>query len=181
MNDWLRGRPETGEFAPYASAYIDLVPGDDVIQALAAQVKATESLLADIDERTASTRSYAPGKWTVKQIVGHVTDTERIFGYRALCVSRNDPRPLPGFDQDDYVRAAGANNRRLSDLLDELASVRASTILLFGSADRETWRRRGIVNGFDVTMRGLAFHVAGHELHHVRILREKYLEQWPAE
>ena len=102
----MRGRPEAGEFAPYASAYIDLVPGDDVLHASAAQLKGTESLVADIDEQTASERSYAPGKWTVKQVVGHLTDTERIFGYRALCVGRSDARPLPGFDRDEYALEA---------------------------------------------------------------------------
>lgn len=96
-------------------------------------------------------------------------------------MGRNDPTPLPGFDEDEDVRAASFNDRRLSNLLEELASVRASTILLFGSVGPDAWRRRGVVNGFDVTKRGLAFHIAGHELHHVRMLRKTYLEQWAAQ
>jgi hypothetical protein len=115
------------------------------------------------------------GKWTVKEIIGHITDTERIFVYRALCVARGDSTSLPGFEQGDYARASGANGRSLSDLLNELQVVRQSTIAFFTGLPRDAWLRRGTVNQNSVTVRGLAFHTAGHELHHVTSLKDKYL------
>jgi hypothetical protein len=175
LTNTLPGRPEAGEYAAYAKADIDLVAGDDVLRALAAQLEETLALLAPIEEARASTLTYAPGKWTLKQVVGHLIDDERIFAYRALCVARNDARPLPGFEEKDYVRFAGFEERSFASLLGELRIVRQSTIALLGGLTREAWMRRAVVNGYGATVRGLAFHIAGHELHHVRILREKYL------
>lgn len=169
------GRPDVSEFAPYAKIYVDLVEGDDIGRALADQSASTMARLRPVGDAAAGTYVYAPGKWTIKQIIGHVIDTERVFGYRALCVARGDTASLPRFEQDDYVRQGGANDRPLADLLDEFGAVRRATIALFAGLPPDAWLRRGTANGFSVTTRGLAFLVAGHELHHRRVLEEKYL------
>jgi DinB superfamily len=169
------GRPQAGEFAAYAQADIDFVEGEDAVAALAAQLATTLALFSPVGEELASSFVYAPGKWTLKQVVGHLSDDERIFAYRVLCIARNDSRPLPGFDEKDYVRFAGFEGRAWADLLAEYRVVRESTLVLFRTFTPEVWLRRGNVNGYDASVRGLAFHIAGHELHHLRIVREKYL------
>ncbi len=169
------GRPQAGEFAAYAQADIDYVAGEDAVAALEAQLPATLELFSPVDEELASTFVYAPGKWTLKQVVGHLADDERIFAYRALCLARNDSRPLPGFDEKDYVRFAGFESRGWGDLLAEYRAVRESTLVFFRTFTPEVWLRRGKVNGYEASVRGLAFHIVGHELHHLRIVREKYL------
>lgn len=169
------GRPQPGEYAAYAQPDIDLVQGDDAAEALAAQIGETLALLSPVDERRASKFRYAPRKWTVKQIAGHLSDDERIFGYRMLCLARGDRRQLRGFDEKAYMRKSGFGERALSDLLDELRIVREGTVAFLRGLPEEAWSRAGIVNGYPATVRGLAFHVAGHELHHRKILREKYL------
>jgi hypothetical protein len=167
-------RPDASEYAPYAKAYVDLVAGDDILQALRTQLDETVALLIPIDEARSSA-AYAPGKWTLKQVLGHINDTERIFAYRALCVARNDAQPQPGFEQDDYVRFGPFDHCTFASLLDEFRAVRATSIALFKALPPEAWMRRGVANKFDVTVRGLAFCLAGHEQHHVKIIREKYL------
>lgn len=169
------GRPEVGEYAAYAKADIDLVQGDDIVLALAAQVEQTLSVLRPIEDRRAATLTYAPGKWNLKQIVGHLSDDERIFAYRALCLSRCDSRPLPGFEEKDYVRCGNFDRRHFSELLEELRIVRECTVALLQGLTSDAWLRRGVVNGYSATVRGLAFHIAGHELHHLKVLKEKYL------
>jgi hypothetical protein len=169
------GRPQDGEFGAYAKADIDYVAGEDAVAALAAQIEATLEVLSPVEEALAATFAYAPGKWTLKQIVGHMADDERIFAYRALCIARGDTRPLPGFDENEYVRFAGFEDREWADLLAELAAVREPTLTLFRTFTPEIWQRRGNVNGYEASVRGLAFHLAGHELHHLRVVREKYL------
>lgn len=170
----MSGRPLPTEYAPYAQADIDLVEGDDIVATLGAQREMVLSLLGSVSEERASF-AYAPGKWSLKQVVGHLSDDERIFAYRALCIARGDARPLPGFDENEYMAAAGFESRTLADLLAEYRTVRWATLTLFASLPDEAWVRRGIVNGYEATPRGLAFHIAGHELHHVRVLRDKYL------
>lgn len=169
------GRPRDGEFAPYAKADIDRVQGDDAVDVLQAQLRDSLALLSTVDEGLASTFVYAPGKWTLKQVVGHLSDDERIFAYRLLCVARGDRTPLPGFDENDYMRFAGFQSRSWPDLLDEFRAVREATLLLLETLAPDAWTRTGNVNGYDASVRGLAFHVAGHELHHLRTVREKYL------
>ncbi|HEV2386643.1 MAG TPA: DinB family protein [Candidatus Acidoferrales bacterium] len=171
----LIGRPDDSEFPPYAKIYVDLVTSPDIFSALAAQINSTLAMLEPIADGFASTRAYAPGKWTIKQVVGHVIDTERIFSYRSLCIARNEQAPLPGYEQDDYVQFGGANERLWAEILDELRIVRRSTMALFGGMPREAWLRRGTANQASVTVRGLAYLIAGHELHHARVLRERYL------
>ena len=170
----MSGRPDASEYAAYAKAYVDLVAGDDVLHALRTLVDETVGLLQPLGEGGSAT-AYAPGKWTVKQVLGHIIDTERVFAYRALCVARNDATPLPGFEQDDYVRFGPFEHCAFASLLDEFRVVRAGTVALFRDLQPEHWMRRGVANKFNVTVRGLAFCTAGHELHHRKILREKYL------
>jgi len=166
------GRPDDGEFAPYARADIDFVPGDDAVAALEESGRTVSELLRSLGEERIT---YAPGKWTIKEVIGHLIDDERIFAYRALCVARGDPRPLPGFDENDYVRATDFESRSMTSLAAEYDAVRRATIAFFESLRDDEWLRRGTVNGYEASVRGLAFHVVGHELHHLRTLREKYL------
>jgi len=168
------GHPDDSEFAPHAKAYVALVPEANIRDLLAAQGKNTLALLEPVPDDYAGSFTYAPGKWTVKQIVGHLSDTERIFSTRALRLARNDATPLPGFEQDDYVLNAASNNRELSDLLNEFRLVRESTLALYKSLVPEAWSRRGPVSDWNLSVRGIAFTTAGHELHHVRILRDRY-------
>ena len=169
------GRPMPGEFADYAQPDVDFVAGDDAVTALSdqeGQVIALFDRLSDDDVRGVR---YAAGKWTIKQVLGHLADDERIFAYRILCVARGDDRPLAGFDENDYMRHAGFEDRTLADLIAEYRSVRQATLSLLEGLPVETWTRRGIVNGYEASVRGLAFHIAGHELRHLRALRDRYL------
>ena len=168
------GRPLDSEFASYAKADIDYVAGDDAIGVIETQGREVVALLESLDEGALAGFRYAPGKWTVKEVVGHLIDDERIFAYRALCVARKDAKPLPGFDENDYVAATDFESRSLASLIAEYRIVRAATIALFQPLTDAEWQRRGMVNGYEASVRGLAFHVAGHELHHLRTLREKY-------
>jgi len=168
------GRPEPNEYAAYASAYVDLVEGGDILRAFTVQRADVLESLRPLSEETAGS-AYAPGKWTVKQVLGHITDTERIFTYRALCLARGETAPLPGFEQDDYIEAANFNACALAALLEEFRAVRESTLALYWNLPAEAWHRRGTVNDYSATVRGLAFTSAGHERHHLKILRERYL------
>jgi len=172
----ISGRPADGEFAAYAKSDIDYVPGDDAVEVLTAQGEQVAALLASLGEESIRGLRYAPGKWTVKEVIGHLIDDERIFAYRALCVARGDARPLPGFEENDYVAATDFESRPLANLLAEYRAVRAATLALFEPLTAAEWQRRGIVNGYEASVRGLAFHMAGHELHHLRTLRERYLQ-----
>ena len=172
------GRPEAGEYSEYHGKYIALVPGTDILGALEAQRLVMAQLLGARSEREGNFR-YAADKWTVKEVIGHVTDSERIFAYRALRFARADNTPLSGFEQDDYVKSGGFRDRTLADLAEEFAEVRGATIALFSGLEGPAWQRRGIANNNEVSVRALAFIIAGHELHHRRILEEKYLPAIP--
>ena len=167
-------RPAEGEFAPYFSRYIDRVPDGDVVERLERQIVETEALLAGVGEARAGDR-YAPGKWSVKEVVGHLSDTERVMSYRLLRIARGDATPLPGFEQDDYVRAAGFDRLALADLVAELLAVRRATLALLRGLDDVALARRGTVNGAPMSARALTYIIAGHELHHAAILRQRYL------
>jgi len=171
----VSGRPQDGEFAAYAKSDIDYVAGDDAVAVLETQGRDVAALIDSLDETAIAGHRYAPGKWTVKEVLGHLIDDERIMAYRALCVARNDTRPLAGFDENDYVAATRFESRSLASLAAEYRIARASTLAFFASLTMDEWLRRGTVNGYEASVRGLAFHVAGHELHHLRTLREKYL------
>ncbi|HSP15231.1 MAG TPA: DinB family protein [Thermoanaerobaculia bacterium] len=169
------GRPKAGEFAEYATSDIENVAGDDAVEALRSQSREIVALLDRVDERSVAGLAYAPGKWTFKQVIGHLIDDERIFGYRALCVARREPRPLPGFDEKEYMKATDFEHRALASLKAEYRAVRESSIAFFESLTADEWLRKGEVNGYMASVRGLAFHICGHELHHLRTIREKYL------
>ena len=167
-------RPQPGENAPYYDRYISLVPGDDVLAALDEQRRQTLLLLSGRSEADGDFR-YAPDKWSLKELLGHLNDTERIMRYRALRISRNDSTPIEGFEQDDYVRNSSLGKRPLADLMEDYIAVRRATISLFRNLDEPAWSRHGVAADNEVTVRALAYIIAGHELHHRRILEEKYL------
>jgi hypothetical protein len=171
-------RPQPTEYATYYEKYVSLVPGTDILGVLEAQGMLMAQLLGARSEREGNFR-YAPDKWTLKEVVGHITDTERIFAYRTLRISRNDKTPIEGFEQDDYVKNGGFNDRTLVDLAGEFSQVRGATLALFLGLGGDAWQRRGVANKNEVTVRALAFIIAGHELHHRRILEEKYLPAIP--
>jgi uncharacterized damage-inducible protein DinB len=167
-------KPAQGEFLPYYERYIALVPTGDVLATLDKQMTETQSLLRALPA-SSSTYRYAPGKWSVNEVVGHVIDSERIFAARALRFARNDATPLPGFEQDDYVRNSKFDAYPVSELASELDSVRRATVFLFKHLEEPAWMRRGIANNAEVSVRALAYIIAGHELHHREILRTRYL------
>ena len=153
--------------------YIALVPEDDIIPAMEAQTRETEKLLGSIGEQKATFR-YAPDKWTIKTVVRHFTDTERIFAYRLLAIARGEKQSLPGYDENDYAAASAADERKFSDLIDEYRAVRAATLSLLRGLPSAAWERTGTANDKSVSVRALAFNTLGHERHHLKVLREKY-------
>ena len=167
-------KPEKDEFLPYYGKYIDLVGSGDVLSTLSRQMAETQALLRSLPA-SVSTYRYAPGKWSVNEVIGHLIDSERIFAARALRFARSDATPLPGFEQDDYVRNSTFHSYPLGELASELGSVRESTVFLFKHLNEDAWMRRGIANGAEVSVRALAYIIAGHELHHREILRARYL------
>ena len=167
-------RPARDEYAPFYHTYVGAVPDGDLLGMLDESLQETLGLLGGIGEGGGG-RRYAEGKWSVREVVGHMADTERVMAYRALRIARGDRTPLPGFDENAFVAAAGFDRRTLADLSDELAAVRAATLHLFRPLDEEALARRGTASGSEVTVRALAWIVAGHEMHHRRILRERYL------
>ncbi len=171
-------RPEATEYAEYYANYISKVPGTDVLGVLESQRLQMAQSFAGRSDRDGSFR-YAPGKWTVKEVLGHVTDCERIYCYRALRIARGDQTPLPGFEQDDYVRSGAFGERKLEDLVEEFGTVRGASISLFRSFREEVWPRRGLANQKEVTVRALAFITAGHQMHHRIILEERYFPAIP--
>jgi hypothetical protein len=166
-------RPANDEYAPYYETYISKVPDQDLLQLLASQIEVTCAMLRNVPESGADA-SYAPRKWTVKEVVGHMIDTERIMAYRLLRVARGDTTPLPGFEQDDYVKSANFHLRTLGSLIEEFRLARASTLALLRGLDATTLTRRGAADGKPVSARALAYIIAGHERHHVGILQERY-------
>jgi hypothetical protein len=165
-------KPQAEEHAEYFARYIKLV-GDDALGALRAQSASTPRLLTGLSEAQASHR-YAPGKWSVKEVVGHMIDGERVFSYRALRFARADTTPLPGFDENAWVPPAHFDRRPMTDLVSDYQTVRAATVGLFASFDDDTLLRTGTANDNPFSVRALAHIIAGHELHHVGILRERY-------
>ena len=167
------GRPEPDEIPSHYAGYIKRVPELDPVIALAAQIEETAALLRGLSETDALHR-YARGKWSVKEIVGHLADVERIMAYRALRIARGDTTALPGFDENAYVPAANFDSRSLADLVGELRTVRAATLALLRTFDPDAWRRRGTASGKPVSVRAIAYMIPGHERHHLEILRTRY-------
>jgi hypothetical protein len=167
-------RPDASEYVPFYGAYVARVPDGDVLEMLEAQRRDMQQLLAGMSEAVAL-RRYAAGKWSVKEVIGHLMDTERIFCYRALRFARGDETALSGFNEQTYAPAGRFDDRRLSDLADEWDAVRRATIALVRSFDGVALARRGTANGATVSVRALVYIIAGHERHHLAILRERYL------
>jgi uncharacterized damage-inducible protein DinB len=174
MGDLTIGRPAETEYAPYYGKYVSLVAGDDVLASLGDGLPVTLALLRSVPEERANLR-YAPGKWSIKELLGHMIDTERIFAYRALRFARGDTTPLSGFEQEDYIRNASFDACSLAALVAEFESVRRATLFLFKHLDGEAWMRNGVASESGVSVRALAYIIAGHELHHTGVLRDRYL------
>lgn len=166
-------RPEATEYAPFYTGYVVLVPEADVVSALRDSGQEITAALSAIPESRGGVR-YADGKWSIREVVGHVIDAERIFTYRALRLARADSTPLPPFEENDYVRSADSDARTMAELVAELRAVRESTVHLFASLPDEAWTRTGIVSGRPVSVRALAYITAGHLRHHAAILRDRY-------
>jgi len=167
-------RPDQSDYAPYYANYIKLVEGEDILKILNDQSKITQDVLNSFSEHKGNYR-YADGKWTVKEVVGHLLDTERVFAYRALCIARAEKKSLPGFEQDDYVKEGNFNRRELFELNYEFRLLRESNLLLFRSFAPEMLSKRGFASESSVTVLAILFMIAGHEKHHIKVLREKYM------
>jgi hypothetical protein len=168
----VTARPDATEYAPPFAGYVGLVPDGDVVTILERQLDELLALLRPASEEAGNTR-HAPYTWSVKEVVGHVTDAERVFGYRALCVARGDQTPLPGFDENAYVPPAAFDACRLADLVAQFEHLRRSHLYLVRSLPADAWVRRGVANNSPVSTRALAYIMAGHAEHHARILRKR--------
>ena len=173
MPDFRARRPAPTEHAPYYARYIDLVPDGDVLATLGGQVETTAAALRDLPAERADF-AYAPAKWTVRQVLGHLIDTERVMAYRALRFARADATPLPGFDENQFAASAPHPRVPIADLAAELLLVRRANLCFLGQLDEAAWGRGGPANDQPITVRALAWNMAGHELHHRRILAERY-------
>ena len=160
-------------YAPFHEGYVQLMKDQDVVDILHRQRKSFAELISSIPDEKADS-AYGPGKWTVKQVIQHVIDTERIFAFRLLAMSRGEQQPIPGFEQDDYVKAVDVSGRGLQDQRKEFETVRDATLTLVHSISPEEAVRHGIVSGYPLTARALPFIMAGHVEHHIRVLKEKY-------
>lgn len=167
-------RPDSTEYAPYYEQYVSAVPDGDLIHILETQLETASTLFKAISDAQAI-NSYQPGKWTIKQVLRHIIDAERIFTYRALCFARGEHHELPSFDQDEYVRQSDCNEFPWHDLVEEFQHVRRATISLFRSLPPDAWFRRGVASKNEVTVRALAYITAGHERHHTDVIRTRYL------
>ncbi|MEW6509861.1 MAG: DinB family protein [Bacteroidota bacterium] len=168
------GRPASDEYAPDFSRYVARVPETDILSTLAKEKEEFLALLSGIPANLVGYR-YAEGKWSVRQVIGHVIDSERVFGYRALSIARSEQSPLPGFDEAQYADASSAEEAPLEELQREFASLRESHELMFRHLSRGSWLRKGTANGFPVTARALAYIIVGHARHHTAVLNERYL------
>lgn len=172
----LINRPDTSEYPEYYQQYMDLLPADDVLYTLEKHAVDLQHMFSNIDDRRAE-EAYAEGKWTMKELLQHMIDSERIFAYRALCISRGEEASLPGYDENKYAYNSMANIRLLKDMLQEYDLVRRSNLMLFRSFTSEMLDTYGVANGKRVSLRGLIHVMAAHELHHMNILQERYLKR----
>lgn len=170
----LATRPDPAEYASYAEDYVSRVREGNVIDMLESQIEETTALVRGLAPGMED-RRYAPEKWSIREIIGHLSDAERVFSQRAFRFSRSDPTPLPGFDENDYVKAAPFSHVPIQDLLAELVHLRHATLYLYRSLDEKALMRRGVANGVETSVRALAFVIAGHEHHHLEVLRSRYL------
>ena len=166
-------RPAADESAPFYHGYISEVPGEAIGRYLVEQLRELEAMIAPLDDTAARAR-YAAGKWSIKEVLGHLADAERIFAYRALRIGRGDTTPLPGFDENAYVPAGDFDARSVVSLMDELRALRQSTIALLDGLPAEAWTRRGQASGKSISVRARAYIIVGHVTHHAAVLRERY-------
>lgn len=171
-------RPAETEFAEYYRKYVRLVPDGDIVAILATQIEDTLALVRDLTEQQAL-HAYAPGKWTVKQVIGHIIDAERVFSYRMMRFARRDTTPLASFDENEYAANAMSDARPLASLIAELSAVRRSTVALLAGLPADAWTRSGPASGYQASVRAIAWITAGHELHHREILSSRYLNTEP--
>lgn len=170
----LPGRPQPDEHDPYYAGYIGQAEGDDIVGLLEGQIEETVSMFSNVDDAQGLHR-YEPDKWSVKELLGHLIDSERVFGYRALCIARGERASLPGMESDDYVREADFDERSVASLLEEYRYVRHSTLSLLRGLGEAAWRRVGVANDAPISVRALAFIIGGHQAHHMKVLRDRYL------
>src|SRR3989339_360641 len=170
-------RPNKNDYAPYYERYISLVEGDDINKILSSQSKETQEVLNSFPGAMGS-YCYEPGKWTVKEVIGHLIDTERVMAYRAMCFARGEHQQLPGFDQDAYVKFGNFNQKELFELIYEFRLLRDSNMILAKGFTQEALQRRGIANKNEVTVLALLYIIAGHEKHHMNILIERYKKSY---
>ncbi len=171
-------RPKATEYGAQYQEYIAKVPDGDITELLRTQLKTTTELLGSLTEEQALFR-YAEGKWSLKEVIGHVADTERVMSYRLLCIARGDQTPFPSMDEHLYVAGANFDDLPLSSLLEEFTAVRLATLSLLAGLHPEAWLRQGTAAGCNTSVRALAYIIAGHELHHVRVIQERYLAAQP--
>lgn len=167
-------RPEKGDYAEHFEKYVGLVPSGDFLEILQKQREELMRQLSALSEQQGDFR-YAPEKWSIKEVLGHINDAERIFAYRLLRIGRGDQTPLAGFEQDDYIQTGNFSARTLKDLLGEFSAIREGTIALVRSMDGAAWLRRGTASQKEITTMALAFIIAGHVRHHQKLLEERYL------
>lgn len=167
-------RPAKEEYGGHFGTYIELVPEGSVVDTLSVSLKTTAEFLSDLPEEKAEFR-YAPGKWSLKEVIGHISDTERIMSYRLLRIARGDATPLPGFDQDLYMENSPFAGQSLAELIEDYISVRKATLSLVRGLPEEAWARMGTASDVGISVKALAYVIAGHELHHLRIVKEKVL------
>lgn len=170
----VAGKPQQDEHAPYYSLYIDQIASDDIVSVLSSQLTDTLAIIRTIPEEKGVYR-YAEGKWSIKELIGHIIDTERVFAYRALRFARNDAKPLEGFDQDPYILNANFDSCSLADLAAEFEHLRKANVYMFANLAAEAWSRTGLANDNKISVRALAYILAGHEKHHIDILQKRYL------
>jgi uncharacterized damage-inducible protein DinB len=166
-------RPPMAEYPPYFARYIDRVPAGDIVVQLRDNAATLGATIATLDDARGAQRPE-PGKWSIREMLGHLIDVERVFVYRALCIARGDSAPLSSFDQNDYAAAAGSDARPLADLRDELRALRESTIRFFASLPAGAWTRIGVVGGNNLSVRAIARIIVGHTQHHLQVLAERY-------
>lgn len=174
MSDFYSTRPDASEHIPYYARYINLVPNGNILTILEEQVQNMSKFLASITEE-GSLKRYAPDKWSIREVIGHLSDTERVFAYRALRFARDDKTALPGFESDDYIEPGRFDKRNWQGLIKEFEAVRRATVELYEPLDEAAWTRQGVANNDAVSVKALAYIIAGHELHHVKLIKELYL------
>lgn len=167
-------RPDLSEHAEYYGLYIGQIPDGDIVEMLEAQIDETERLLAAVPPE-GETLPYAPGKWSLREVIGHLIDTERVFAFRCLQMARRDPAPLPGMDQELWSQHSNAAGRTLADLMAELRAVRTANVQFFSSLDPAVYLQRGTASGFQFSVRAFPWIVAGHHRHHLNLIIERYL------